>query len=312
MPPNRTRHYKLSGAGVQKRVSPSATRAVDNQPKRFNNSTRNDTNRVHLLMSQIEIIDQHSTIWGSCVASGEGLPPDTLAEILKDCRHRARFSSADGRLEAGRIPVESAKALAKVLAPHGGQITGWIAVNPHFLEPSLEAMELGVRQLGMRAIGEMIQYMEDWITDEYSVLPIVLLAGDLDVPINFHVGAADHVEGFVHLAESYPRTRFVMAHFGGRAWRFAWRIVKQAKLANLYAEVTGSPSPALAAQRIAAAIDAAGIERIVFGSDFCLQPGSRYTAGNALLDSLEYMKLKDKDIERICSLNAREMMRLDA
>ena len=261
-------------------------------------------------MSQIEIIDQHSTIGASCVVSGEGLPPEVLAEILQDCRHRARFSSADGRLEAGRIPVESAKALAEVLRPHGGRITGWIAVNPHFLQESLEAMELGVRQLGMRAIGEMIQYMEDWVTDEYSVLPIVRLAGDLDVPINFHAGAAEHVEGVVHLAESYPRTRFVMAHFGGRGWRFAWRIVKQAKLPNLYVEVTGSPTPARAGERIAAAIDAAGIKRIVFGSDFCLQPGSRYKAGNELLDALEYLKLKDSDIERICSLNARELMRL--
>ena len=60
------------------------------------------------------------------------------------------------------------------------------------------------------SVGEMIQYMEDWVTDEYMVLPIVQLSGDLDVPINFHAGGAEHVEGVMHLAESYPRTRALL------------------------------------------------------------------------------------------------------
>jgi len=142
------------------------------------------------------------------------------------------------------------------------------------------------------------------------VLPIVQLAGELDAPINFHAGAAAHVEGVMHLAESFPRTRFVMAHFGGRAWRMAWRLVKQAGLDNLYIEINGRPTPELAAERIAAAIDAAGIDHLVLGTDFCLRPGARYEDGDRLLDALEVLKLKDADVERICSLNARELFRL--
>ena len=261
-------------------------------------------------MSRIEIIDQHTTIGEGCMAGTEALTPGALAEILSGCRHTARFISTDGRVEAGRIPVESVKRLQEVITPHHGGIEGWIAVNPRFLEPSLEAIETGVCRFGMKSVGEMIQYMEGWVTDEYAVLPIVQLSGDLDVPINFHAGGAEHVEGVMHLAESYPRTRFVMAHFGGRAWRLAWRLVKQAGLPNLYVEINGAPTPERAAERIAAAIDAAGVHRLVLGTDSRLQPGASYTAGNQLLDALEHMRLKDTDIEHICSGNARELFRL--
>jgi len=258
----------------------------------------------------LEIIDQHTTIGETFMDGSDELTSEVLAEFLSGCRHTTRFISTDARVEAGEIPVESVKRLQEVIRPLDGAVEGWIAVNPYFLEPGLEAIELGVRRFGMKSIGEMIQYMEGWVTDEYRVLPIVQLAGDLDVPINFHAGGALHVEGVVHLAESYPRTRFVMAHFGGRAWRMAWRLVKDAKLPNLYVEINGSPSAELAAERIAAAIDAAGVNRLVLGTDFRLQPGARYDHGNRLIDALQYMKLGDTGIERICSLNARELFKL--
>ena len=258
----------------------------------------------------IEIIDQHTTVGEGIMEETELLTPEILAEVCSECRHTTRFISTDGRNEAGDFPVKSVRRLQEVIEPLDGAVEGWIAVNPYFLEPGLEAIEIGVREFGMKSVGEMIQYMEDWITDEYMVLPMVQLAGDLDVPINFHASCADHVAGVMHLAESYPRTRFVMAHFGGRAWRMAWRLVKDAKLPNLYIEINGSPTRERAGERIAAAIDAAGLDHLVLGTDFRIQPGAKYGHGNLLLDALEHMKLKDNEIERICSLNARELFKL--
>jgi predicted TIM-barrel fold metal-dependent hydrolase len=258
----------------------------------------------------IEVIDQHTTVGEVFMTGAAELTREFLDEIQEGCRHTTRFISTDARNEAGAIPLESVKRLQEVIAPLDGAVEGWIAVNPYYLQPGLEAIELGVREFGMKSVGEMVQYMEDWVTDEYMVLLIVQLAGDLDVPINFHAGAAPHVEGVIHLAESYPRTRFVMAHFGGRAWRMAWRLVKDAKLPNLYVEINGGQGPTLSAERIAAAIDAAGVDHLVLGTDFRLKPGARYEAGNQLLDALEFMKLKDADVERICSLNARELFKL--
>jgi len=174
----------------------------------------------------------------------DGLPAEAMREILSECPHRVRFVSFDGRIEAGRIPIASVRRLREVLRPHAGRIAGSVSINPHFLEEGLEAMELGVRYLGMRAIGKMLPYMENWVTDEYRAMPIARLAGDLDVPISFAVTWETYVEGFIHLAESFPRTRFVMSQFVGRAWRFACRIVKQAKLSNLYlCLLYTSPSP---------------------------------------------------------------------
>jgi len=262
-------------------------------------------------MSQIEIIDQHTTVGEAYMEGAEVLTPETVSGMLAGCRHTARFISTDARNDAGEWPVRSVKRLREVIEPLAGAVEGWIAVNPYYLETSLEAIRIGVQQFGMKSVGEMVQYMEDWVTDEYRVLPIVQLAGDLDVPINFHAGAAEHVEGVIHLAESYPRTRFVMAHFGGRAWRLAWRLVKDATLPNLYVEINGRPTVELAAERIAAASDAAGVDRLVLGTDFRLKTDAQYTDGNALLDALEHLGLSDAAIERICSRNARELFKLD-
>jgi len=86
--------------------------------------------------------------------------------------------------------------------------------------------------------------------------------------------------------------------------------VKEAKPANLYVEINGAPDAERAAERIAGAIDAAGVDRLVLGTDFRLKPGARYQAGNMLLDALEHLRLKDADIERICSRNAYELFKL--
>ncbi len=265
-------------------------------------------------MSEIEIVDVHTTISERYIRDPALFTPEKLSDIFSECRHKIRLSSTDARIEAGEIPVESVKQLAEAIRPHR-QITGWIAVNPHFLEQGLEAIELAVKTHGMKCVGEMIQYMENWETDEYKVLPFVKLSGDLGVPISFHAGAWSHVEGVIHLAESFPRTNFIMAHFGGRAWNTAWRLLKDSGIRNIWGEInlkepTNKKILADSQERISAIIDALGIERVVFGTDSCVED-AKYNYGNWLLDTLESMKLSDRDIERICGLNAREVMGLD-
>ena len=48
------------------------------------------------------------------------------------------------------------------------------------------------------------------------------------------------------------------------------------------------------------------------GTDFAIdeRPELRYRAGNWLLDCLERLGVKNADVERICSGNARELLRL--
>ncbi len=266
-------------------------------------------------MTGIEIIDVHCHMRQELMENPEEFTPEMLSQMLSECSHETKLVCDDGRYDAGVKAAESVRTLARMFEPCNGNMLGWIPANPQYLEVALEAIELGARQFGMKVIGEMVQYIEGWVTDEYDVLPIVKKAGDLDVAINFHAGGASHVEGLVHLAGQFPRTRFIMAHFGGRDWKVATRLVKGSGLSNIWIEIDmGNPSEVSghSPEQIMAAIDAAGIDRIVFGSDFSLKPNAVYKAGNTLLGVLRSMKLKDQEIRKICSLNAREVLKLES
>jgi len=61
---------------------------------------------------------------------------------------------------------------------------------------------------------------------------------------------------------------------------------------------------------VRAAVDCVDIDHIVFGTDFNISPGLDYQFGNRLLDVLETMKMKDRDMEKICSLNAKKILKV--
>jgi predicted TIM-barrel fold metal-dependent hydrolase len=180
-------------------------------------------------------------------------------------------------------------------------------VDPNDLNGALEAIELGVRELGMRCVGELVQYIHGWRTDGREILPVVQRAVELDVPLLFHISSEVHAERLARLAEKFPRARFIAAHYaGGRSWRRGLQTVRD--LPNVWVEIMLGRE-----ERVPAVIDAVGTSRITLGTDFGVddRPDLRYLAGNWLLECLARLKLSDADIERICSGNAKEVMRLE-
>ena len=265
-----------------------------------------------MMGQQIEIIDTHCHATDGFMAIDSAAPaPGTFDKLFDGCRHTARLVVAT----SGRNPVlvqqgnvAAVRKLAELIGGFGEKFIGSVMVNPHDRDGAMEAIELGINELGFKAVGELVQYIHNWVTDGPQILPIVQKAIQLDVPMNFHSSTDQHAEGVAHLAEKFPRGRFIIAHAGGgRSWRRGLEYVR--KLPNVWVEVMDNAQPG----ELEGVLAAVGAARMTYGTDFSVHtsPKLRYWPGNNLLDRLEKLQLPDGDVERICCLNARQLLRVE-
>lgn len=259
----------------------------------------------------VEIIDTHTHVEPWFMDIGATKPePGMFDNLFADCPHKGRLCvSSTGRnpVLAGEGNVAAVRKLAELLKPSPDKFIGSIMVDPNDLEGALEAIEIGVKELGMQMVGELVQYIHGWRSDGPEAIPVVQKAIDLDVPLMFHSASAEHAEGVAHIAEKFPRARIIIAHAsGGRDWRRGVELIKN--LQNVTVEIMrGNDKP------LEVLLKEVGPSRITYGTDFGVHQGPelRYTAGNWLLEALEKLKLKDSEIEKICSGNAKELMKLE-
>lgn len=264
-----------------------------------------------MVSRDIEIIDTHCHVEPWFMVPGAVPPPGSFDGLFSKSTHKGRLvCSSTGRnpVLVGQGNAAAVRKLAELIAPFPDKLIGSIMVNPHDLEGALEAVEIGVTELGMRCVGELVQYIHNWRTDGREILPVVQKAIDLDVCMDFHISGIDQGEAIAHLARKFPRGKFIAAHAaGGRSWRRGVENVKD--LPNVWVEVM---SGHLRGGAIETVIEAVGPSRITFGTDFGVyaDPKLHYRAGDRLLDCLEKLGLADGDIEKICSGNAKELLGL--
>ena len=258
----------------------------------------------------IEIIDTHVHAQPPLTDTGAEVDSTWFRDLFSGCRHPTRLvvscSESSRWLKDGRN-VAMMRAIGDIHRTFPDVFIGALMVEPHATEDALAAVELGVRDFGLRLVGEQCQYIHNYRTDGPEMLPVIQKAVDLDVAVSFHVSSERHAEAVARLAEKFPRARFLAAHYsGGRSWRRGLEAVR--RYANIWVEIQ-----AVQPERIRGAIDAVGTRRLTIGTDFFLheRPDCRYRRGDSILDCLKTIGLKDADIERIASGNARELLRLE-
>jgi len=255
-----------------------------------------------------EIIDTHVHLESWFMTEPDAAVDRTwFSDLFSECRHRTRLIVAS----TGRHPqmlegnVASVRCVAKVANAFPDKFIGTMMINPHGAD-ALDAIELGAGELGMRMVGELVQYIHDWRTDGPEILAVVQKAIDLDLTMMFHISDERHAERIARLAEKFPRGRFLAAHSaGGRSWRRGIHVVHP--LPNIRVEIMRGNE-----DQLKLLLDTVGAPRITFGTDFAIDdnPALRYRAGNWLLECLDRLGVKDADAERICSGNARELLNL--
>ena len=157
---------------------------------------------------------------------GDILPP--LLEMVEGAGARLECILSVDLPEIERMRREPECVVAANRYIHGlarrapGQLFGSCMVNPHFLEASLQAMDLCFGEWGFVQLGEMLQYIMEFEMDAPAAVTLAKRAVDLNVPMQIHVSTntekgVEHLAGLLALAGKVPELKIVVAHCLGGA-----------------------------------------------------------------------------------------------
>lgn len=132
------------------------------------------------------------------------------------------------------------------------------------------------RDAGLIGVGELSPHSQAYPVDDPVFAEVLSLAGELRMPVNLHVtdpASRPYVgrietplTDFTQLARNFPRTTFILAHWGGLLPLGA---AEAAALPNIYYDTAATPL-LYAADVWTRALPGCGLERVLFGSDFPL------------------------------------------
>lgn len=171
-------------------------------------------------------------------------------------------------------------------------------IHPHFPQESCAEVARCCGQEGVRWIGELVGYMTGYANDYATedALAIFHEAGKHKAVVNFHCDDLDVIE---RLCRSVPEVNFVLAHPSANRNDILKRAGLVALLPNLHLDISGSGIDRLGVLR--KAIDLAGREKILFGTDFPINNPAVYVQG-ALFE-----QLVDEDSVALFSGNFRRL-----
>lgn len=171
-------------------------------------------------------------------------------------------------------------------------------VHTDYLEESFNEIER-MNEQGIKLIGELVPYIDGWQNGYDSENFSLLLdeAGKRNMIVSFHSQNEDAMDKMV---KNHPDVIFVAAH-PGEYGAFMRHIERMKFSENYYLDISGYGIFRYGMLR--KAIDAFGIDRILFGSDYPTCNTAMYIGG-VLLDNL----INDSEKEKIFSLNAKKLL----
>ncbi len=191
------------------------------------------------------------------------------------------------------------------------RLRGFCCVDPMHLEAAAEVERC--LQAGMSGVGELAFYtfgIDARCLDRLE--PIMARARMFDCPVMLHTnepvghrypGKSPNTLAQIYaLIQRFPENRLILAHWGGGIF-FYTLLKKEVRetLANVWFDTAASPylyRPQIYAQ----ALDQAGADRILFGSDYPLLKPGRY------FKDMERAGLSESQMAAVCGGNAARVL----
>jgi predicted TIM-barrel fold metal-dependent hydrolase len=165
---------------------------------------------------------------------------------------------------------------AECVSAHPQRLAAYGTIHPRLgLWPTLDEMHR-IRDGGLTGVGELSPNSQGYSVDDSVFREVLTLAGDWKMPVNLHVTdpegrdypgrVATPLADFARLARECPKTRFVLAHWGGL---LPLRDESVRELPNVFYDTAASPLLYDEGiwQRFRAVVSD---ERVLFGSDYPL------------------------------------------
>ncbi len=165
---------------------------------------------------------------------------------------------------------------ARCVKEHPDRLSAFATVNPAGgREPSLDLVRRA-RDQGFCGLGELSPHSQGFDIADPLFLELVELAGDLKLPVNFHVTEHDTgqypgrvetpLRDFLWIAHKMPHTNFILSHWGAL---LPLKIEEAEDCYNLFYDTAASPL--IYGETIwKKFLEVVPIERIIFGSDYPL------------------------------------------
>lgn len=203
--------------------------------------------------------------------------------------------------------------IMEVVARYPERLIGLCCFDPF----SKEAVPEAVRCIGggLSGIGEIAFYesgIDDTALDKLT--PLMAICHDKDLPFLIHTNepvghiypgkTPNTMKQIYNLVKRFPENKIVLAHWGGGIFFFNLlkKDVKES-LKNVYFDTAASPF-LYDTQIYRYAKEIAGLDKILFGSDFPLLKPTRY------FKELEKTGLSKDQIKSICGRNAARLLKL--
>jgi predicted TIM-barrel fold metal-dependent hydrolase len=211
--------------------------------------------------------------------------------------------------------LEQNEFYAECIRTHPDRLRACATLHPAAGVAETRRRMESARESGFKGLGELSPHSQHHAIDDPGFEAALALAGEWRWPVFLHVtdpaGKAypGRVEtplaDFTTLAERFPGTDFVLAHWGGL-------LALQPEAAghrNLYYDTAASPLlyDAGVWRRL---VDSAGADRILFGSDYPLNlyPGAESEPGwGRFLSEVREAGLTAAELEQVLSRNAQRL-----
>ena len=207
--------------------------------------------------------------------------------------------------------VEQNDYLIETVRAYPNRIVGFAAVQPAAGEKAVYEAERALKG-GLRGIGELMPHGQGYRLDQEPLIaPVAEVAVQFGVPLLTHTSEpVGHVypgkgdvtlQTVVHLATAFPELKLICGHWGGGLPFY--ELMKEVKgaLGNVYYD--SAASPYLYDRRVyRAAVLLAGVDKVLFGSDYPLLPIARCAD--------EVDELEESEREAVLGGNAARLLGL--
>ena len=196
----------------------------------------------------------------------------------------------------------------EVVARYPERFAAYASINPTMGKEAVAEL-LRIRKMNFLGVGEFGPGGNRFALDHPTLWELLEGCESFGLPVNFHVGEPvghDYpgkdltpIDGFCRIARRFPKLKLILAHLGGGLPYFElWPKVKEA-LSNAYYDLAAAPL-LYNIKCVAATVKLAGVQRVLFGTDFPLTIYPRITK------SLE-IGLFAKDIRENAGLTGEEL-----
>ncbi|MEN6316325.1 MAG: amidohydrolase family protein [Clostridiaceae bacterium] len=220
------------------------------------------------------------------------LQPETLISIM-DKNHVEKAVVCPIEQYIAVYNEEGNEYILQQVKKYEDRFIGFAAVNPWYMQKSADMLKKYLEK-GLKGL-KLNPKLQGFLLNSSLVKPLIRVAEEYRIPVYFHTGTLINSEPFQlrELALEFPKVNFIMGHSGNTDfWTDVAYSVKGVR--NIYLETSHNLG-------IMGLIDAAGIDRVIFGSNM---PRSHQTHE---LKKILDLGLSGDDLLKLCYLNIKKL-----